>query len=383
MKENKKDILISGASIAGLTLAYWLHRYGYQVTVIEIAAAPREGGSPIDIKGAAVEVVREMGIYASIERRKVTTEKVCFVNRYDRIVSSMDPALADDKIGEDIEIQREYLVDILYQKVKGAVNFIFENTITKIENNKEITTVHFEKGQPQPFHLLVGADGLHSTVRKLVFGKEEAYSRFYGMYAGVIDIELDENRKNSCILYNTPGKMAGVYNFNDKANAILVFHSKKQLTYDHKNLEEQKEILNTAFSTANWKVPEILRKFNETGTLYFDAVAQIKMKKWSENRVVLVGDAAYCASFLTGRGASLAVLGAYTLAEAIRKAGRNYDTAFSNYENEFRPVANKAQSSIKAGALFLVPKTKMIMFLRNVLLKTIVPIMGIMRKSKD
>ncbi len=380
MKESKKNILISGASIAGLTLAYWLHKYGYKVAIVEIAGAPRKGGSPIDIKGEAVDVVRKMGIYEEIAKKKVTTERVCFVNENDKIIASMNPSIMDDKIGEDIEIQREFLVDILYEKVKESVDFIFENTITKIENNAENVIAHFKKGEPRIFDLVIGADGLHSNVRKLVFGKEEDFSKYYGMYAGVVDIEINKNRKNNCILYNTSGKMAGIYNFNNKANAILVFHSKEQIIYDYKNTKEQKEVLNKMFFNEGWKVPQILQKFNESETLYFDAVSQIKMDNWSKNRVVLIGDAAYCASFLTGRGASLAVLGAYTLAEAIKDSEENYSEAFQKYQKRFEPIANKAQSSIKAGALFLVPKTGISKLIRNLLVKTLVPLISILRK---
>lgn len=380
MLEERKDILISGASIAGLTMAYWLYKYGYKVTVIEIANAPRKGGSPIDIKGDAVGVVRKMNIYDAITKKKVTTENVCFVNDKDKIIASMNPSIMDDKIGEDIEIQREFLVDILYEEVKDSVNFIFEDTIIKIENNSDNAIVHFKKKKSEAFHLVIGADGLHSNVRKLVFGKEETFSNYYGMYAGVVDIEIDENRKNNCILYNTSGKMAGIYNFNNKANAILVFHSKEQIIYDYKNTKEQKEILNKMFFNEGWKVPQILQKFNESETLYFDAVSQIKMDNWSKNRVVLIGDAAYCASFLTGRGASLAVLGAYTLAEAIKDSEENYSEAFQKYQKRFEPIANKAQSSIKAGALFLVPKTGISKLIRNLLVKTLVPLISILRK---
>ncbi len=380
MEERKQKILISGASIAGLTLAYWLEQYGYKVTVIEIAKAPRKGGSPIDIKGEAVEVVRKMGIYGAIEQQKVNTEKVCFVNHEDQVISSMDPSTLDDNLGEDIEIQREFLVDILYHQVKDQVDFIFDNTITKIEDGKDCVNVHFNRGESRSFHLVIGADGLHSNVRSLVFGRESAFIKYYGMYAGVVDIEPSKKRKNSCVLYNSKGKMAGLYNFNDKANAILVFHSKEPLDYNYKNIEQQKDILCDVFSNEKWRVTKILQKFKSSDTLYFDAVSQIRMRGWSKNRVALVGDAAYCASFLTGRGASLATMGAFTLAGAIREAGEDYHIAFKKYEKMLRPMVKKAQSSINMGAFILVPKTKMSIWLRNCFLRTIIPLVSFIRK---
>jgi len=376
-----KKILISGASIAGLTLGHWLKKYHYNVTIIEIASHIRKGGSPVDIKGDAVEVVRKMKLFDAIEKKKVTTEKVYFVNRKDKVLASMSPSLMDENTSGDIEIQREFLVDILYEKVKNTVEFIFNNTITRIENNSDNAIVHIKEGASRSFDHVIGADGLHSNVRRLVFGEESSFSIYHGMYAGVVEIDADEQRKNSCTLFNTKGKMAGIYNFNNKANAILVFHSKKEIDYNYKDLKQQKEILMEAFSTDTWEIPEILRRFNNSSTIYFDSVAQIKMKNWSKNRTALVGDAAYCASFLTGRGASLAILGAYTLAVAIKDAGADYNTAFKNYEKIFRPFAERAQSSIKAGAMFLVPKRIMTIWLRNLMLKTIVPIFGTIRKK--
>ncbi len=358
-------MLISGAGVAGLTLSFWLNKFGYDVSIIEMAGVLRRKGSPVDIKGPAVPVAREMNVLASIRSREIRTQRVVFVDSEDRALAEVDPSQLHDEPGEDVEIQREDLIDILYESVKEEVRLIYNSSIVKVEQTDDQVNVVFTDGSEGSYNLLLGADGLHSNVRKIVFGSEERFTKFYGMYAGVVEIDEKYGEENSCTLFNESGKMAGIYNFKGKANAILVFHSPDPVEYDHRNTDQKKEILYQFFSSGQWKIGRILETFRNAEDFYFDSIAQVRMNSWTHHRTALVGDAAYCASFLTGRGTSLAMIGAYELARALQESAGDHTLAFRKYEMRLRPLVKKYQSDIKGGALFLVPRTKLQILIRN------------------
>lgn len=354
----KQSVLISGASIAGMTLAYWLNRYGYQVTVVELAKGLRRGGSPIDVRGEALTVAKEMGIYDKIKQKE-------FIHS-DRIVNAQNEILvrfALNKQSEylgDIEIHRDDLIDILFESVPHSeVEMIFENRLVDIDQKADQVNVSFKDGQRRSFDFVFGADGTHSAVRQLVFGEESLFRKSFGAYFAIVetpDLVLDR-AETGAFIYQEVGKVAALYPFKNSVNAMLAFRG-DNLNWDYRNLEQHKQFLKDNFSNSSWRIPEMLEKMVHSENLYFDEICQIHMPGWSSQRVALVGDAGYTAGFPTGMGTSLAMQGAMILANALRDAKGDYEQAFQQYYERHLPSVEAAQAKIVRGLNWLLPKTQ-------------------------
>lgn len=352
----QKQALISGASIAGLTLAYWLNKYGYKVTIVEITKGLRRGGSPIDVRGEALNAAKEMGILEKIKAKEfVHTDEI--VNAKNETLFTFALNTQPEYLG-DIEIHRDDLVDILYENIPAHdVEFLFENKIEKIIQHDGNVEVTFKTGGSKNFDFVFGADGIHSAVRKLVFGNEENYSKFFNEYFAIVEAPgIKPNKPDSGVMYNEPGKMAALYPFKNAVNAFLVFRSPK-LNWDYKNQEQHKQILKENFKNSSWRIPEIIEAMLQSDNLYFDEVSQIHMPTWTQGRIALVGDAAHAASFHTGMGTSLAMQGATILAKELHLK-EDYKTAFSNYYELYKPYVESVQARIIHGINNLVPETE-------------------------
>ena len=354
----KQTVLISGGSIAGLTLAYWLNKFGYKVTVVEMAKGLRKGGSPVDVRGEAFSVAKDMGILEKIKAKE-------FLHA-DEIVNATNETVALFAINNqaeykgDIEIHREDLAMILFENIaKDEVEFLFDNRIENLVQHENNIEVIFKNEDCRTFDFVFGADGTHSNVRKLVFGVEENFSIFFGAYFAFSEApNIKLNKPNSSVLYKEIGNTALIYSFEKGTNAGFIFSSHK-LHYDYKNHEQHKQILRTRFENNNaWKIPEILDTLLHSDNLYFDEVCQIRMDTWSKGRVALVGDAAYTASFLTGMGTSLAMQGATVLAKELYASNNNHETAFSKYFETYKPFVDSIQARIHRGLSFWFPKTE-------------------------
>lgn len=353
----KKQVLIAGASIAGLTLAYWLNRYGYQVTLVEIAKGLRRGGSPIDVRGDALAVASEMGILEQIKANEfVHTDEIVNANNEPIVQFSIN---AQDEYTGDIEIHRDDLVDILYQAIPTRdVEFLFENRIETLIQAEDSVAVTFKTGERRTFAFVFGADGAHSTVRKLVFGEEAQYARFFGAYFALAEApSIKPNHPNSATLYQEVGKTAMLYPFKNAVHAGLLFRSSR-LPYDYRNQDQHKQMLRDHFENGLWKIPQILAAMLASNELYFDEVVQIHMPTWSNGRVALVGDAAHTTSFPTGMGTSLAMQGAARLATELETFRGNYSAAFASYYQTFQPYVVGVQARIERGLSWLLPPTE-------------------------
>lgn len=351
----KKKVLISGASIAGLTLAYWLNKYGYEVVIVEISSGLRRGGSSIDVRGDALEVAKDMGILEKIREKKfVHTDEM--VNAQNETILTFNINDQTEYLG-DIEIHRDDLVDILFESIPAnEVEFIFRDRIEVLTQYYDRVDVRFESGNHRSFDFVFGADGTHSGVRKLVFGQEENYSKFFGAYFAFVEAPNVQSKPNTGIVYKEPGKMAMIYPFKKALNVGVVFRSPK-LDYDYRNVEQQKHILKTNFQNGAWKIPEFLEAMLESDNLYFDEVCQIHMTFWSKGRVALVGDAAHTASFPTGMGTSLAMQGATILAKQLHST-EDYQMAFANYYDIYKPYTERVQARIHRGLDWLIPESE-------------------------
>jgi 2-polyprenyl-6-methoxyphenol hydroxylase-like FAD-dependent oxidoreductase len=358
-KNMKKTVLISGASIAGLTMAYWMNRYGYKVTVVEIGPAPRLGGSPIDVRGDSLDIAKRMNILEAIKAAKLQTKGLQFKNADNETQGLMlVEEIGAIRPGDDTEIRRDDLVNILYSVAQDDVVYKFNNHISSIEQDHNKVTVAFKDKAIEEFDFVIGADGIHSGVRKLVFGPEDQFAHFLNFYFSILPVDKSLGELNYCQMYNTPNTMAAVYYYNSGiADAILTFKAGEKITYDFKDIEAQKKIVINAFEGIGWKVPHLIEEIKNSKNFYLSQGCQIKMPNWTNDRVALIGDAGYAPAFPTGMGSTLAMHGATILADAMAE-NEDYKIAFKKYNETFRPVVNRMQETVYSGISFLMPDTE-------------------------
>jgi 2-polyprenyl-6-methoxyphenol hydroxylase-like FAD-dependent oxidoreductase len=359
------NILVSGAGMAGLAAALDLTAHGHRVTVVERASHFRVNGSPIDLRGDAVGIAERMGLLHRIREQRVrTTELSGFVDADGELIAMLPLGEIGDS-DDDVEIAREDLAGILVDALPPDVVIRFLDSVEELTDDGDGVDVHFASGHAERFDVVVGADGQHSAVRRLVFGPERDHSRHLGLYVALTDLPDEGGSERLNPMFNFPGHLAGIARYKDKALGVFMFRS-DPIDYDHHDLDAQKKILLDAFAgTSAWRVPELLDAVRADPEFYFDSVAQIHLPTWHRGRVVLVGDAAHCATSLSGRGTSLAFTGAYFLAEELRRANGDHGVAFERYEARQRPYAEFAQNSVGDGAELVVPATPEAVAARN------------------
>ncbi|MFI6927198.1 FAD-dependent monooxygenase [Nonomuraea spiralis] len=345
-------ILISGASIAGLTLAHWLTRYGFRPTVVERAPRPRAGGNGVDVRDNAVEVAERMGIMPRVRALATDVHGMKFVDAADRPVARVD--IRDPR---SVEIMRGDLVALLSGATDAEI--VSGDSIRELEQDDDGVRVTFEHAPARTFDLVVGADGMHSHVRRLAFGPEEEFVRHKDHYFAFADADAALGEDRWVTMFNTPGRMAGIYRSGNhaQAKAYFIFRS-APLDYDHRDVAEHKRLVSRVFGgETSWRTRELLDSALADPDFYFDALGQVHMDSWSKGRVVLVGDAAWCASPASGAGAELALVGAYRLAGELAAAGGDHRIAFARYDAVHRPLVEKKQQ-IGPNVRLMVPKTE-------------------------
>ncbi|WP_061297581.1 FAD-dependent monooxygenase [Herbidospora cretacea] len=352
-------VLISGASIAGPALAYWLNRHGFEVTVVEKAAAIRGGGYPIDIRGTALEVVRRMGVRDALAKAHVDSRRISFLGPDGGLIRALDPqTLTGGVEGRDLEVRRGDLTEILYGTVRDDVEFLFGDSIATLDDRADGVEVTLRGGTRRVFDLVVGADGLHSHTRGLVFGPEERFHRYLGYCFAGFTMPNHLGLSHEAVMWNVPGRAAALYAVGDGAtvHGFLNFSRDEPPFHAFREPAAQRDLVASVFAGDGWEVPRLVAAMRSADDLFFDVVSQIRMPRWSSGRVALVGDAAHAPSFLTGQGTSLALVGAYTLARELA-AGRDHVAAFEAYERRTRGFVEMNQALVSAGDAALFPRT--------------------------
>jgi 2-polyprenyl-6-methoxyphenol hydroxylase-like FAD-dependent oxidoreductase len=364
---DNKNILISGAGIAGTTLAFWLKKFGFNPTIIESSPKLRQGGYAIDFMGAGYDVAEKMGIIPALEAVDINFTELVFVDSNDKKKGSMNYQKIKKFLnGRAFTLLRSDLANVIYQNLSPDVEIIFGDTITNIDQNEQGISVTFQSGKTRNFDLLAGADGLHSNVRNLVFGDETQFEQYYGYYTSSFTIDDFSIGNNAFSMYNVPCKQVAVYSKDEKkTTTFFIFTSPEKLSYQHSDLWKQKQILKAEFENSGWKCSQLLSQISSTNDFYFDTVSQIKMDNWRKGRVTLVGDAGYCPSLLSGKGSTLAMVGAYILAGELKQANGDYKTAFEKYELMFKPFMEKKQNAAQSFTKSFIPKSNFGIWLRN------------------
>lgn len=371
MTTENKNILISGAGIAGTALAFWLKRFGFNPTIVEQAPKLRQGGYAIDFWGAGFDVAERMGIVSELDKADLGITEVSLVDENGKRKGGLNYLKLKELMkGRAFTLLRSDLAKVIYNRLDKDIQIIFGDTIDKIEAHSDEITVSFHNGSTRNFDLVIGADGLHSNVRNLVFGGEMQFEKYYGYYTSSYTIEDSIYDGKAFQTYNVPGKQAAVYSTNEgKTTTFFIFTSPQKLPYLHQDIDAQKQILRNEFENAGWKCADLLSKIDTAPDFYFDVVSQIQMDYWSKDRVTLVGDACYCPSLLSGQGSTLAMVGSYILAGELKEANGNYKVAFAEYENIFKPFIEDKQRIAKGFAKSFVPKSKLGIWIRNVVVR--------------
>ncbi len=368
MSGMNRKVLISGASIAGPALAYWLGRHGFRPTVVELAPALREGGQAVDFRGEThLTVLEHMGLLAELRRIRTGGSPMRFVDERGQTRLHLPAEFA----GGEIEVLRGDLSRVLYEHSLPRTEYVFGDSVSGLTETSSGVRVDFRHGETREFDLVIGADGLHSNVRRLAFGPERDYVSHLGYYAATWRLPNDlrlEPGKGSVGL-NVPGRLASVgADRRDaaRAGAFFVFAA-PELAYDRHDPEQQKRLVAEAFSGLGWEVPRLLASLREAPDLYFDSISRADVPAWSTGRVGLVGDAA-CGATIGGMGTGTAVVAAYVLAGELARAGGDHRAAFTRYESRLRKYAQGCQAGGDRTGKFLAPGTAAGLRFRNAVL---------------
>lgn len=369
-----RSVLISGASIAGPTLAYWLDRYGFDVTVVERAPAVRSGGYPIDIRGTAMDVIERMGLRSQVEAAHIASRAMTFVDAAGRTVGTIPVYDLTGNKGRDVELPRGQLTTLIHGLTAGtAVRYRFDDQIAALEDDGAGVDVLFKSGERRRYHAVIGADGLHSNTRRLVFGPETAFDRYLGHTFNLFSMPNHLGLSHGAIVYAEPGRVAGVLAVGDSPDlfAMLIFATDRPPSGARPDPAEQIERTAAVFAGGGWEVPRLVAALRDADDLFFDTVSQIRMPCWRKGRVALVGDAAYAPSFRSGQGTSIALVGAYVLAGELA-AHDDPAAAFAAYERIVRPFVEANQAlAIKLGVDYFLPRTQHELDARNRMLAAV------------
>ncbi|MDI1484835.1 FAD-dependent monooxygenase [Polyangium sp. y55x31] len=342
-------VLVSGASISGLTIAHWLARFGFAVTVVERAPHLRPGGHALDVRGPALEVADRMGILATIRDRSTKLAGIAVVDAAGQeIFRSTESTLTGGRLDSpDVEILRDDLCDVLHEAVGGQVEYIFGDCIASLTQDASGVDVTFVTAAPRRFELVIGADGVYSGVRRIAFGPDEQFLRAFGdLYVATFGMPNFLGLERWQVMYQQPDSVGAlVMGLRKDVNArtYLGFNASKGIDYDFRDIDAQKRLLADRVAGAGWVIPQIVEHMLRATDFHFYSLSQVRMNRWSRGRIVLVGDAGYAVSPGTGQATSVAMVGAYVLAGELATHKEDLVFGIAAYEDCLRAYVIRNQ----------------------------------------
>lgn len=367
-----RTVLISGAGIAGPTLAFWLKAAGFEPTLVERSPGLRGGGYVIDFWGLGYDIAERMGLLPNIDRGGYHVQEMRIVDDAGRRLAGFGTrVLAELTGGRYVTLQRSDLSRLLFEKINATTEIIFDDEIVGLHEEADCVAVELKHAGVRRFDLVIGADGLHSIVRKLAFGPQSAFERHLGYVVAALEVRGYRPRDPDVyVIYSRPERMIGRFTLRDDRTLFLfVFVSAG--TALPATLDQQKAMLRDIYGQAKWECPRILDAVDRTDELYFDRVSQIRMQGWSRGRIALIGDAAFCPSLLAGQGSALAMVSAYVLAGELADARGGHQKAFAKYEALLRDYIGTKQRGAERFAGVFAPKTRAGLYVRNQVIKAL------------
>ncbi len=361
-------IAISGAGIAGVTLAYWLVRSGHEPILIEKAPRLRTGGYVIDFWGVGLAVAERMGLLSQVLEAGYTQREVRFVDDRSRTAGGFATRVLHELTGGRFTtIGRSALVEIIYGALDDRVETIFGDQIVAMQEHADGVAVTLEHGGNRDVDAVVGADGLHSAVRALRFGPEPSHETYLGYAVAAFEVPGYRPRDEGIyVIHPRAGHQLARFALrDDRTLFLLIFRSGPEVLSDRPSPAEIRDVLRSEFGHLGWEAPRILTAMADVDDIYFDRMSQIRMPTWHAGRVALAGDAAAAVSLLAGEGTGLAMLESYVLAGEIGRAGKDHRHAFAEYERRLRPFVTDKQKSAAKSASTFVPHTERGVWLRN------------------
>ncbi len=367
---NNRTVLISGAGIAGPTLAFWLKAAGFEPTLVERAPALRNGGYVIDFWGMGYDIAERMGLMGRINRVGYHMREMRIVNdRSKRITGFGTEVFGELTGGRYVTLARSDLSRLLFEKTANTTEVIFGDEIIGLQDETDGVSVQFRHGGKRRFDLVVGADGLHSEVRKLAFGPQHQFEKHLGYAVAAFQVDGYRPRDEDIyMMYGKPGRMLGRFTLHDDRTLFLfVFTAEDGALPDA--LDEQRAMLRARYGNDGWECRGILDQLDRAPEIYLDRVSQIRMPGWSRGRVALVGDAAFCVSLVAGQGSALAMISAYVLAGELARAGGQHTQGFAGYETALRSFIGAKQQAAERFAAVFAPKTAWGLNFRNLVIR--------------
>lgn len=355
MRHGGKEILISGASVAGPALAWWLARRGFRPVIVERSGQLRGGGYAVDFRGEVhLQVLGQMGLLEQIRARQTDLRSLTYVDEQGRTVASMPPVF----FAGDVEVLRGDLAAVFYEATKNDTEYLFGDSVTGLVQDGDGVRVTFTHAAPRTFGLVIGADGVHSNIRRLAFGAEDEFAQGLGMYVSIFTVPNFASLDHAGLLFSVPGKTAGIFAAGDADHAIaqLYFTAPGLLYQPHGDARQEQQTVAGQFGDLGWHVPRLLAEMPAAADFYFDTTSQIRMDAWSNGRVALIGDAGYAAG-PGGNGTGNAVVAAYILAGELAAAPGDHALAFARYEQRLRRYVAGAQKQAAGSQAFLAPHT--------------------------
>jgi 2-polyprenyl-6-methoxyphenol hydroxylase-like FAD-dependent oxidoreductase len=342
---NDVRVLVTGASIAGPSLAHWLRRRGAEVTVVEQAPGLRPGGQAVDARGVAKEVIRRMGLDAEVRAACTQTAGAYTVDADGNVLETFR---ADDNDGDgyisEIEVLRGDLSQVLYDDTRDGVEYVFGDRIAELTQDADGVDVIFAAGDRRRYDLVIGADGLHSALRATVFGPHEQYVRHLGLVLAFFTVPNEFGLDRWLLDYQEAGRSAGLRPVHDATRAIaMMSFPSPGFDIDYRDVDAQKRLLREQMAGFGWETQRILAHLDDSPDFYLDQVAQVVMDRWHVGRVGLLGDAAFSASPMSGAGTGLAMVGAYMLAGELAAVDWDPEAGFAGYEQRMRSYVEANQ----------------------------------------